>query len=194
MKRLEVTYSLTAIDVLVSLARYNFVNRVINDPNLSVLDYGSGTGYGSRALAERFRDVTSFDIYPDGYLPQVPNVCQDLSKIRERQYDVITCFEVIEHMDEPSQRALIDTLHDLTSPHGTIFLSTVRKITPPPTENRRVEHVRELDFGELHALCAERFHNIYTFGQIDQIISTFYKENHYHFVFMITGKRLNNGL
>ena len=33
MKRLEINYSLGAMDTLVSLARYNFVNRTINDKN-----------------------------------------------------------------------------------------------------------------------------------------------------------------
>jgi hypothetical protein len=59
---------------------------------------------------------------------------------------------------------------------------------PPPTQNRLESHIRELTFDELHKFCADRFSNVYTFGQIDQIISTFYAENHYHFVFICTGK------
>jgi len=80
-------------------------------------------------------------------------------------------------------------LHSLASPTGTLFISTVRKMDPPPTENRRKEHVRELSFEELLAYCNEKFHNVYTFGQIDQVISTFYKENHYHFVFICSNKK-----
>jgi 2-polyprenyl-3-methyl-5-hydroxy-6-metoxy-1,4-benzoquinol methylase len=188
MKRLEINYSLGAMDALVSLARYSFVNRSVNNKDLKVLDFGCGSGYGTRVLKEHFRNVTSFDVYPDGYAPADIEVCQDFGKIKQARYDVITCFEVIEHMPEADQRQLMDDLHGLLSPAGTLFISTVRKMDPPPTENRRKEHIRELSFEELLSFCESKFRNVYTFGQIDQVISTFYKENHYHFVFICTNK------
>lgn len=189
MKRLEINYTLGAMDALVSLARYNFVNRTVNNSDLSVLDFGCGSGYGTKVLKEHFKNVTSFDVYPDGYLPDDVDVIQDINKIKLKQYDVITCFEVIEHLGDEDQQVLLNDLHSLLNSSGTLFISTVRKIDPPPTENRRKEHIRELAFDELLDLCHVRFNNVYTFGQIDQIISTFYKENHYHFVFICTGKK-----
>ena len=189
MKRLEINYSLGAMDTLVSLARYHFVNRVINDSNLKVLDFGCGSGYGTKVLKESFADVTSFDIYPDGYLPEDIYVCQDINKVKKNRYDIITCFEVIEHMNENAQQDLMNDLHSIITPSGTLFISTVRKMDPPPTENRRKEHIRELTFEELLAFCNEKFYTVYTFGQIDQTISTFYKDNNYHFVFICTNKK-----
>ena len=47
--------------------------------------------------------------------------------------------------------------------------------------------IRETD--EFYDLCARRFTNIYTFGQIDQVITTFNPDNQYHFVFVCTHKR-----
>lgn len=189
MKRLEIDYSLGAMDALVSLARYNFVTRVINDKNSGVLDFGCGSGYGTKVLKEHFRDVTSFDVYPDGYLPKGVEVTQNIDTVKQRQYDIITCFEVIEHLNEDDQMVLMNDLHSLLTKNGSLFISTVRKIDPPPTENRKKEHIRELDFEELLELCSNLFSNVYTFGQIDQVISTFYKENQYHFVFICTGKK-----
>ncbi len=189
MKRLEINYSLGAMDVLVSLARYNFVNRTVNNKQLKVLDFGCGSGYGTKVLKEHFHHVISYDVYPDGYLPEGIEVCQDIAKIKESKYDVITCFEVIEHMDEPAQQQLMDDLHSLVSTTGSLFISTVRKMDPPPTANRKKEHIRELTFEELLSFCNARFNTVYTFGQIDQTISTFYKENHYHFVFICTNKK-----
>lgn len=189
MKRLEVDYSLMSMDVLVSLARYNFVNRTINTTSSSVLDFGCGSGYGTKVLKERFKDVTSFDVYPDDYKPEGIDVIQDINKIKSRKYDIITCFEVIEHIDADGQVKLMKDLSDLLNPGGTLFISTVRKMDPPPTENRKKEHIKELSYEELLAHCDAHFSNVYTFGQIDQIISTFYKENHYHFVFICTGKK-----
>jgi 2-polyprenyl-3-methyl-5-hydroxy-6-metoxy-1,4-benzoquinol methylase len=189
MRRLEIKYSLHAIDSMVGLARYNFVNRVLNDKGLTVLDFGCGSGYGSRVLKEHFSDVTSFDVYPDGYLPEGIDVCQDITEVMKKKYDVVTCFEVIEHMDQNAQGKLMADLQSLLSERGTLFISTVRKMDPPPTENRKKEHVRELSFDELLAFCQDKFHNVYTFGQIDQVITTFYKDNHYHFVFICTNKK-----
>lgn len=189
MKRLEINYSLGAMDALVSLARYNFVNKTVNNKELKVLDFGCGSGYGTRVLKEHFKNVVSYDVYPDGYLPEGIEVCQDIKKINESKYDVVTCFEVIEHMDESSQIKLMQDLHSLVTPAGSLFISTVRKMDPPPTENRKKEHVRELTYEELLAFCDKHFNTVYTFGQIDQTISTFYKENHYHFVFICTNKK-----
>jgi hypothetical protein len=143
----------------------------------------------TKVLKEHFKDVTSFDVYPDGYLPKDVEVVQDIARVKQSQYDVITCFEVIEHLNEGEQSGLMNDLHSLLTEKGSLFISTVRKIDPPPTENRKKEHIRELTFDELLSLCNERFSNVYTFGQIDQVISTFYKENHYHFVFICTGKK-----
>lgn len=189
MKRLEINYSLGAMDVLVSLARYSFVTRTVNNRELKVLDFGCGSGYGTKSLKEHFKNVTSFDVYPDGYMPEGVDVCQDISQIKKNKYDVITCFEVIEHMDEEAQRELMNDLQGLLTDTGILFISTVRKISPPPTENRKKEHIKELTFDELLAYCNAKFYNVFTFGQIDQLITTFYKENHYHFVFICTNKK-----
>jgi 2-polyprenyl-3-methyl-5-hydroxy-6-metoxy-1,4-benzoquinol methylase len=190
MKRLEINYTLNAIDALVSLARYNFVNRTINDKSRLVLDFGCGSGYGSRVLKEHFEKVKSYDIFPDGYLPSDLDICQDITELKTQKFDVITCFEVIEHMDEKSQDDLMQTLIKMLNKNGVLFISTVRKMSPPPTENRRKEHIRELDFQELLEYCETNFNNVFTFGQIDQVISTFHKDNHYHFVFICSCPKL----
>lgn len=186
MKRLEINYSLGAMDALVSLARYNFVCRTLNDKNLAVLDFGCGSGYGTKVLKEQFNKVDAFDEYPDGYNP-ADEFITSLDALKGRQYDVVTCFEVIEHMDGAAQEILMDNLKSLVKPGGLLYISTVRKMDPPPTENRRIEHIKELSFDELYAICHKRFSTVLTFGQIDQIISTFYKENCYHFVFICMG-------
>lgn len=186
MRRLEINYTLGAMDVLVSLARYNFVNRTINNPNLKVLDFGCGTGYGTTILKEKFKDVDAFDVVDETELGLAENrgIITDLAKIQKGEYDIITCFEVIEHISETEQTQFMEKLSSFLKPDGMLFISTVRKMDPPPTENRRIEHLRELTHDELYNYCSKHFKNILTFGQIDQIISTFYMENVYHFVFV----------
>ncbi len=84
MKRLEIDYSLKSMDVLVSLARYNFVNKIIQDKNLKVLDYGCGSGYGTKVLLEKFPNVTSHDTYFDDYRPAGITVETDIEKINKK--------------------------------------------------------------------------------------------------------------
>ncbi|MEX2596734.1 MAG: class I SAM-dependent methyltransferase [Salibacteraceae bacterium] len=185
MKRLEINYTLGAMDALVSLARYNFVCRTLNDKNLEVLDFGCGSGYGTKVLKEKFQKVDAFDEYPDGYNP-ADEFITSLNDLKGRKYDVVTCFEVIEHMDGAAQEVLMDNLKSLLKPNGLLYISTVRKMDPPPTENRRIEHVKELSFDELYGICKKHFSNVLTFGQVDQVITTFYQDNCYHFVFICT--------
>ncbi len=191
MRRLEIEYNLGVMDALVSLARYNFVTRTINNKELKVLDFGCGTGYGTQVLREHFKSVDAFDVVDEKDLgiSQERGIITDFTKLEKEYYDVITCFEVIEHLDEPTQIDLMKRLHGHLKPNGTLFISTVRKMDPPPTKNRQVEHIRELTYKELLDYCNEHFSNVYTFGQIDQVITTFYPENMYHFVFICTGKK-----
>ncbi|MEY4111128.1 MAG: hypothetical protein RLZZ46_1483 [Bacteroidota bacterium] len=191
MRRLEVNYSLNAIDVLVSISRYNFVNRTFNNKDAKVLDFGCGTGYGTKVLREHFRQVDAFDLVDEKDLgvSEARGIITDLDKLKNNEYDVVTCFEVIEHLDEPTQHDLMRRLRNLLKPNGVLYISTVRKMDPPPTENRKIEHIRELSYKELLAFCEGSFHNVFTFGQIDQNISTFYHDNMYHFVFICSGPK-----
>jgi 2-polyprenyl-3-methyl-5-hydroxy-6-metoxy-1,4-benzoquinol methylase len=151
MRRLEIDYNLGVMDSLVSLARYNFVNRVIQNKNMKVLDFGCGTGYGTKVLKESFKEVDAFDVVDEKDLgiSEERGIITDFSKLKVKHYDVVTCFEVIEHLDEKTQIELMQRLHNHLNENGTLFISTVRKMDPPPTENRRIEHIRELSFNEL---------------------------------------------
>lgn len=191
MRRLEIDYNLGVMDALVSLARYNFVIRTINEKDKKVLDFGCGTGYGTKVLREHFNEVDAFDVVDEKDLgiSEERGIITDFSKLKTNHYDVVTCFEVIEHLNETVQFELMQRLHKHLSENGTLFISTVRKMDPPPTKNRQIEHVRELTYKELYDFCKLHFHNVYTFGQIDQVITTYYPENMYHFVFICTGKK-----
>lgn len=191
MRRLEIDYNLGVMDALVSLARYNFAIRTVSNKDLKVLDFGCGTGYGTQVLREHFKSVDAFDVVDEKDLgiSQERGIITNFEKLPKAHYDVVTCFEVIEHLDEATQIDLMKRLHGHLTDDGTLFISTVRKMDPPPTKNRQIEHIRELTFNELLDFCNAHFKNVYTFGQIDQVITTFYPENMYHFVFICTGKK-----
>lgn len=183
MKRLEINYTLNGIDALVSLSRYNFVNRTNPNKNLKVLDFGCGSGYGTKVLKEHFNDVDAYDSYPDNYFPKNFNLITDLDELKN-DYDIITNFEVIEHLERSEHKDFLKLISSKIKKGGLLYISTVRKMTPPPTKNREIEHKCELSFEELFEVCSENFSKVLTFGQIDQNISTFYKENTYHNLFI----------
>jgi 2-polyprenyl-3-methyl-5-hydroxy-6-metoxy-1,4-benzoquinol methylase len=129
-----------------------------------VLDYGCGTGFGSRLLAESARDVLAVDRAPGAiayaqehhahprcrYEP-----CDDLpTALPSASRDVVVCFEVIEHLH--AQRELIAEFRRILRPNGVLLVST-----PDPSYTARLGdnpyHVREMPRDEFVALVAEHF-------------------------------------
>ncbi len=81
-----------------------------NREDIIVLDYGSGSGqFGNTLFAFGFASVTSYDPFSS---PSRPT----------SQYDMITCFEVFEHVVDP--QALVADLASFLSSDGAIFLTT----------------------------------------------------------------------
>ncbi len=81
--------------------------------DLSILDWGGGNGLMARMLGRRgYRNVISYDpFYGDS--PPTPGL----------PFDLVTCFEVIEHV--PDQRALFADLASHVAPDGALLLSTL---------------------------------------------------------------------
>ena len=80
---------------------------------LSVLDWGSGEGsFAARLEQHGFTQV-------DGYDPFVETV----KSLPSGNYDMVTCFEVIEHVLDPV--SLVKDLAACRSPQGAILISTL---------------------------------------------------------------------
>ena len=81
--------------------------------DLPILDWGGGNGLMAQMLAELgFRNVISYDpFYGDNPLtPGLP-------------FDLVTCFEVIEHV--PDQRTLFADIASHVAPDGALLFSTL---------------------------------------------------------------------
>jgi len=137
-------------------SRYRWASRYVADKR--VLDVGCGTAYGCSLLARSgARRVTGVDIA----LPALEHgkqtgvnglVCANILQLPfgPSTFDVITCFEVIEHVVE--QAALLKEMSRLLVCGGIVVLSTPNR---NQTSGTNPYHLRELFRSELLALVAE---------------------------------------
>ncbi len=153
-----------------SLAAYEHLPRYALASELArsaeVLDFGCGTGYGSAMLAATARSVTGLDI--DGSALEWARAHHRVDNLRFLQddrlaadlpaasFDLITCFEMIEHVDETTQRAAIAQFQRLLRADGVLLIST-----PNPEVTKRYgenpHHLREMTREEFRGVLGEHF-------------------------------------
>jgi len=162
------------------LARYKFASRLLQSTD-NVLDYGCGTGYGTRLMRDYARYVYGVDNneaciekahqrYGESF--GVWDLLNLIQEPLDAAFDVITCFEVIEHMASDAANDLLFQLSNCLTKHGFLILSTPRA---KPMELRSVYrkrfHTHEYKWDELHALLCRHFARVLPFTQTDEIIS-----------------------
>ena len=131
-----------------------------------VLDFGCGTGYGSALLSDVAASVTGVDI--DRLANQwarnthrSDNLKFDLRDdfaegLAGGTFDVITCFEMIEHVAEPEQIRAIKSFARLLKPEGVLLISTPN---PEVTAQYGVNpyHLREMTRSQFSDLLNTHF-------------------------------------
>ena len=156
------------------LARYLFAGRLAR--RRRVLDIGCGAGYGSAELARAAATVTGVDLSPEAIAlaessysaPNLRFLAASATSIPfpDASFDLITCFEVIEHIHEwPS---LLSEARRLLSPGGQFIVSTPNKsyyaesrvqIGPNPF------HVHEFEYEEFTAALGSAFESVTLYVQ-----------------------------
>jgi 2-polyprenyl-3-methyl-5-hydroxy-6-metoxy-1,4-benzoquinol methylase len=136
-------------------ARYRWAARYV--AGKTVLDVGCGTAYGCSLLTRSgARHVTGVDIA----LPALQHgkqsgitglVCANMLQLPfgPLTFEVVTCFEVIEHIVE--QPALLQEMTRLLARGGIMVLSTPNRNR---TSGNNPYHLRELSSSELTSLVA----------------------------------------
>jgi len=79
--------------------------------SISILDFGGGEGLLAARLRERGFTAATYDPFTS------------FNKLPEDTYDLVTCFEVMEHVPEP--QATVDTMVSLLNRPGAILFSTL---------------------------------------------------------------------
>lgn len=111
------------------LARYRFTEKYIK--NKRVLDFGCGSGYGSFELSRVAESVVAVDISPEAveyarstYKNDNLTYCL-VSEINAQKFDIITSFQVIEHVK--NDRQYLQKLKSLLADDGLLIISTPDK-------------------------------------------------------------------
>jgi SAM-dependent methyltransferase len=138
-----------------------------------VLDLASGEGYGSATLASTAQQVIAIEIdenavrharlkYRDPNLHFIVGSIMEmpLSKI---QFDVIVCFEAIEHISDPEK--LLHGVKRVLHPDGLFLVSTPNKPEYKKTEPSNPFHVNELDFDGFRTMLSRHFKQTRFLGQ-----------------------------
>lgn len=155
------------------LARYLFAGQLVQGK--AVLDVGCGVGYGSQRLAQMgAKSVTAFDISADAVAhaqafyahPGLTYTVADAEAFDlGRKFDVVTCFEMIEHVKHPDRVLACIARH--LADGGIVVASTPRFLG----EKRTHFHEREFTFEEYAALVADVFPNTRMYSENNHFAS-----------------------
>jgi len=134
--------------------------------NKTVLDFGCGTGYGSSILATRARAVVGIDIDEsalewarDTHRKPTLEFRQNSdfgASLPSQYFDLVTCFEMIEHVTADHQQLIIDSFVKVLKPDGVLLISTPNPDITALYGNNPY-HLCELTRDEFEALLRSKF-------------------------------------
>lgn len=158
--------------------RYFFARQFAQDKR--VLDVAFGEGYGAGYLAGFAQKVDAFDVNSDavaharsayGDNPRLNFAHADIEGFfkdaASESYDLVTAFEVIEHVDEHVQLTLLEGIHRVLAPGGVALVSTPDKqLYSDAKLMKNPFHVREMYRDEYAQLLSRVFPHVRTYEQL----------------------------
>jgi SAM-dependent methyltransferase len=150
------------------LHRYVLAAELASGRN--VLDLGSGEGYGAAILAQVAHSVTGIEIDADSVeharrryrAANLEFMCRsvlDLEYLDDASFDLIVCFEMIEHIGE--QDTLVASARRLLKTGGLLLVSTPdREIYSDATDYHNPFHVKEMSRREFESLLSQQFEHL----------------------------------
>lgn len=152
-------------------ARYELAAR--HAAGKRVLDVGSGEGYGAALIAETAQDVLGVDYSPAAVAHasatyRQPNLryeildATELSRLGASRFDLVTCFEVVEHVADGE--ALARGIAHVVRPGGLVLMSTPNNTLWRGPASDGAYHVNNLTHVQLRRLLRPYF-DVVVYGQ-----------------------------
>ena len=123
------SFNLIRLDYL----KKNYLNKSLN--GLRILDVGCGGGILCEPLSRLGADVTGIDTNEKAIKVakehariknlKINYINTDLSKVKKCSFDIITCMEVLEHVENVNQ--IISISNNILKKNGIFFGSTINK-------------------------------------------------------------------
>ena len=139
-----------------------------------VLDVGCNNGYGSRIIADVAESAVGADVSPNSIeCARAKSHGRNLRFLvidgktlpfESQEFDVVTCFQVIEHVDEPGP--FLEELRRVLRPTGLAVFSTPNSLIrlEPGMKPWNPFHVCEYSADELRSLLEFHFATVDVFG------------------------------
>ena len=155
------------------LHRYAFATQFVKGKR--VLDLACGEGYGSFLCAKHAECVVGIDIDPVAVhhasntytlenLKFIQGSILDIPIKEENTFDVIICFEAIEHVTD--HETLLSEIKRLLKKEGILIISSPNKsLYTDVLDNKNPFHKKELYYPEFRNLLKNNFSSVALFGQ-----------------------------
>lgn len=151
-------------------ARYEFAAKLVKK-GMKVLDVGCGTGYGSAILADgahvfgidNDHEAIKFARKKFGAKANFQLGEATKLKFRNKEFDLVCAFEVIEHLKDPDK--FLEEAKRVLQGGGKLILSTPNQASHSPDKLSSPYHVREYNFAQLSQILNRHFPAVEIFGQ-----------------------------
>lgn len=157
------------------LARYRAASALIGSAN-SVLEFGCGEGIGARMLAAGREIYHGLDVDPNAVAEAKRlaghlffSVADVLNPGTFFGWDAVVALDVIEHVEDGAR--LVAAGAKACKRTGVFVVGTPSsRFDDLASERSKADHVRTYSHAELHALMAERFAVVQSFGMQDSAL------------------------
>ena len=119
----------------INQTRLDFIKQHVDLNDLTVLDVGCGGGILCEAMASTGARVTGIDAEPEAISVaqehaknshlQISYLSTSVEAYNDHQFDVITCMEMLEHVENPG--LVFEHCRRLLKPQGFLFVSTISR-------------------------------------------------------------------